>query len=500
MSLLATCLSVAAVLASPDRAVALKEIPEIDQVPTGSTVGDFDGNGIQDVVVAVPGEDIGTAALSAGAVNVIYGRTGGLSATANQLWHQDVPGVKGLAERGDRCASSVAAGDFNGDGRDDLAIGCPGESIGGVELMGAVNLLYGSSRGLAVAANEIVTTTGIGAVGSPDRFGREVVSGDFDADGYDDLAIMAPGDYVFSTVKKGTVLFLYGSGSGITADGHSFNTSFRDEYPIVQNSLVTGDFDGDGADDLAGITRNGTQVLYSSGNATRLPYEINGYTLARGDFDGDGSDDLAIGDPMEPVSGREEAGVVRIVYGSTLGLDVDRQQLWHQSSVGIKDGAEATDWFGYEMAGGDFDGDGRDDLAIAALETIRNMGCCDEGVVHALYGGPNGLTTRDQLWHQGLPSVPGGAEPGDQFGANLVSGRFDGGATEDLAVGVPFETIGRRNPYAGATSVIYGGENGLTGAASQLWYQDSAGISGVGEAWDNFGGPPSEEPSSYSGY
>ena len=84
---------------------------------------DFNGDGFDDLAVGVPGEDIGTIN-SAGAVNVIYGSSGGLSCGGNQFWHQDSSGILDTAEASDQFGDALAAGDFNGDGfDDDLAVG-----------------------------------------------------------------------------------------------------------------------------------------------------------------------------------------------------------------------------------------------------------------------------------------------------------------------------------------------------------------------------------------
>ena len=92
---------------------------------------DFNGDDRCDLVVGVPGEDIGTIR-DAGAVNVLYGGGNVLTATGNQFWHQNSPSVLQMAEAGDSMGASVATGDFNGDGYADVAIGAPGENIGQV--------------------------------------------------------------------------------------------------------------------------------------------------------------------------------------------------------------------------------------------------------------------------------------------------------------------------------------------------------------------------------
>src|SRR5438067_12558289 len=91
---------------------------------------DFNGDGFADLAVGVPQESVGSVG-KAGAVNVIYGSPTGLRATGNQLWTQNSPGVPTVAEANGTFGTSVAAGDFNGDGFSDLAVGVPGATING---------------------------------------------------------------------------------------------------------------------------------------------------------------------------------------------------------------------------------------------------------------------------------------------------------------------------------------------------------------------------------
>ena len=68
--------------------------------------GDFDGDGKDDLAIGAPGEDIGAIA-DAGAANVLYGSAAGLTATGDQLFHQNATGVLGVAEAGDLFGASL---------------------------------------------------------------------------------------------------------------------------------------------------------------------------------------------------------------------------------------------------------------------------------------------------------------------------------------------------------------------------------------------------------
>jgi len=102
--------------------------------------------GQADLAIGVPGEDAGSI-VDSGAVNVIYGGTGGLQLTspADQLWDQNLPNVEGADEAHDLFGSALT---ISGGGTPWLAIGVPGEAVGTVQRDGAVNVLYVGSSGL----------------------------------------------------------------------------------------------------------------------------------------------------------------------------------------------------------------------------------------------------------------------------------------------------------------------------------------------------------------
>jgi len=178
----------------------------------------FDADGIGDLAVGAPGERV-RGAVGAGAVHVLYGAVGAMNPTG-QTFTQGTGGVPGGSEAGDGFGSAVAQGNFNGDGRFDLAVGAPGEDLGGVAGAGAVTVLYGTDAELRAAWAQLRTQANAEA---GDRLGAALAAIDFDADGYWDLAVGAPWERVGSAAGAGAVGVVFGAtDGGLGADGSQF--------------------------------------------------------------------------------------------------------------------------------------------------------------------------------------------------------------------------------------------------------------------------------------
>jgi hypothetical protein len=417
---------------------------------------DFNGDGFDDLVVGIPGYDVRDAAgrvtiNDAGAVNVFYGSYSGLDIRAVHLLTQDSAifdvAIAGEAEANDRFGTVVGWGDFNADGFSDLVIGTPDEAIGAAPRAGAVNIIYGSGLGLLGSGNQVWyqgrVANGVAVRGGPearDLFGSAIATGDFNRDGYDDLAIGAPGE----DSGAGAVNVLWGSASGLTTAvaGNAGNQ-------LWDRSL------------LIGSRRSGDQF---------------GYSLAAADFDDDGDDDLAVGAPYAPANGKPQAGVVNILNGSFSGLtDQDNLEL-HRDSPGIAGEADSYDHFGYALATGDFKGrGGRRDLVIGVPGDGPDW---FSGSIQYVYGSTSGLAgASNSFLHQDSPYVPGGREGFDMFGSTLRVGDFNGDDFDDLAVGVPGEDYNVSNTGGfvvyvgrmGMVNVFYGGFSGFNLSYSQGW-------------------------------
>jgi hypothetical protein len=192
-----------------------------------------------------------------------------------------------------------------------------------------------------------------------------------------------------------------------------------------------------------------------------------------------GPDDLAVGAPGENVGATVDAGAVSLIESADDGSGLPAgavQQRFFQGNGGVPGASETGDRFGAALATGDFD----DNLVVGTPgEDVGTL--ADAGAVVSLCGSDGVIGgCAASILTQSNP------ETGDNYGASLAPGNFDGNEFVDLAIGAPGETVTGRTA-AGAADARDGALLGLPADPDEpLYFQGNDGVPGTAETGDRF--------------
>ncbi|MDF1721672.1 MAG: hypothetical protein P1U65_13430 [Minwuia sp.] len=457
-------------------------------------IGDINGDGFTDFAVSAPAL-FNDFYAGYGGVAVIFGDANGLTQNIDV---DNLDGSNGFAINPssydfgfDSLGRSIAgAGDFNGDGIDDLAFSAVADGEG------KVVVLFGSANGFpadvetdAIAGQEggdlgLVITGG--ATGT--QFGADIdFVGDFDGDGLDDLVIGEP-----LAAQGGNAFVVFGS-ENLSGNVQLGNLTAGDAGAITISSGYAGDrvggavsragdINNDGFDDVVvgavgadyGSTEIGAaHVIFGSGaaqsvDASQLAIDgISGFTIfgnqidsnlgtdvaGGGDLNGDGIADIVIGVSGASYEGTAH-GEVLVVFGSDDGFEkqITVGDLGGDNGVVVRGDTSLNTSIGNTVAiVGDVNGDGFDDLAFSVEDGLfYNGGPVNTDSVLVLYGSDNtglaqvGGSGADELSGDANDNLIAGAQGDDTLngldGQDVLRGALgddslDGGAGADLLVG-----------------------------------------------------------------
>lgn len=430
-----------------------------------------------------------------------------------------VPGLGSTTSGGELLGWDVSsAGDFNGDGFDDVILTSSTGSAGATAYV-----VYGTPTGMPQISSvaQLDGTNGF-QIPSHSMFLTVRAAGDINGDGLGDLITATPANSSYDS-SSGTGTIIFGQRSGMPgtfqmntingANGYGFSGPVSLGTGGIVNSA--GDINGDGFDDVVisaslpgtGVTGTmfpkqigGSYVLFGKGAAPFSPAFLShvngsgGFRLSAGediylygvdvssvgDVNADGYDDFAIGISGSAILGNS-SGSSYVVFGKAgAWTDLNLREL--NGVTGFRLNAEsASDSMSKVSAAGDINGDGYADLLVAdAKSSTYGTG---SGSTYVVFGKAHGFPAQSNL--SALDGSNGfrldGNQIGDGAGGSIAAaGDVNGDGYDDLIIGVKGADLHGKD--SGSAYIVFGKGTPFNAAIalSSLNATNSVRIDGAG--------------------